>query len=371
MPHPNLLGCPAAITPRVADPPSASMRIFMSKRTRVRAALLAFVMAGIVADSSAIPQDSSGGFVPSTVSNEAAELIRTMRPAKEATPANQAEWQANWSAAEKSGESDAQEAGRRYPAEIEKITIAGAEHLLLTPSTLSRANAERLVVYIHGGAHTMGSPESTLVLSLPAAHHLRTKVLAVRYPLAWQSPHPGSRDLVVAIYKELLESYAPRRIAMFGDSAGGALLMSAVLKLRDDGAPMPAVLGLLSPWADITYTGDSQTLLRGADLLLDYDLILRASAELYATGQNKKEPSISPLYADFNRGFPPSYISSGTRDLFLSHCARLQRKLMDAGIENQLVVYEGMWHVFQSFRVPEEMDAWRDMSTFFARHWAR
>ena len=82
-------------------------------------------------------------------------------------------------------------------------------------------------------------------------------------------------------------------------------------------------------------------------------------------------PSISPLYADFKKGFPPSYISTGTRDLFLSHCARLQRKLNDAGIENQLVVHEGMWHVFQGMRLPEEKDAWRDLTAFFERRWAR
>ena len=188
---------------------------------------------------------------------------------------------------------------------------------------------------------------------------------------AWQSPHPAARDLVVAVYKELLESYSPRRIAAYGDSAGGALLMSAVLKLRDDGVATPAVLGLISPWADITKTGDSPTVLRGADPILDYDLNLKASAAIYATDQDMRDPSVSPLYADFRNGFPPSYISSGTRDLFLSHCSRLQRKLLDAGIENQLVVYEGMWHVFQGFPIPEADDAWRDMTAFIERHWAR
>ena len=169
----------------------------------------------------------------------------------------------------------------------------------------------------------MYSPDSTLGSSLPAAHYLQAKVLAVRYPLAWQKPHPASRDRVVAVYKELLKSYAPQRIAMYGDSAGGGLLMSAVLKLRDDGIPMPAVLGLLSPWADVTRTGDSISLLEGADPMIAYDLNLGASAKVYATGQNPKDPSISPVYADFRKGFPPSYISTGTRDLFLSHCARL------------------------------------------------
>ncbi len=340
----------------------------MFKKTGLAIVMQGLLTAGIVINASASAQDAS---IPSTVSQEAAELMRTMRPVSMGPAANKAEWQSSWTAAEEAGKSAAEEASKRYPAKIERTSIAGVDHLLLTPSTLSSANENRIVVYTHGGAHTMGSPESTLVLSLPAAHYLRTKVLAVRYPLAWQSPHPASRDLVVEVYRELLESYAPQQIAMFGDSAGGALLMSAVLKLRDDGVPMPAVLGLVSPWADISKTGDSQTVHRGADLLIDYDLNLSASAEIFATGQKMNDPSISPIYADFNRGFPPSYVSSGTRDLFLSHCVRLQRKLIDAGIENQLVVYEGMWHVFQSFRIPEEEDAWRDMAAFFARHWGR
>lgn len=309
-------------------------------------------------------------FVPSTISNEAAEIIRALNP-EELAPASPDEWQAAWEEIEAASGPAAQEALDHYPAKIEKMEIAGLEHLLITPQTYDTANDRRLVVYVHGGAHTLFSPESTFGASLAAAHYARTKVLAVRYPLAWQKPHPASRDVLVAVYQHLLGTYEPRKIAMFGDSAGGNVLMSAVLKIRDGGMPMPAVLGLISPWADITDAGDSQTLLEGADPLLHYDLTLKASAEVYAAGTDLKNPSISPLYADYTKGFPPSYISTGTRDLFLSHCARLQRNLIDAGIENQLVVHEGMWHVFQTFRIPEAEAAWRDMVAFFERHWAR
>ena len=308
--------------------------------------------------------------VPSTVSEEAAEIIRTVVPGDE-NPTTTAEWQALWNENQEAIQPMVDASRERFPATIKTVSIAGYDHLLITPSTFSAANEGRIVVYTHGGSHTMYSPESTLGSSLPAAHYLRAKVLAVRYPVAWKKPHPASRDVVVAVYKKLLESYSPRRIAMYGDSAGAALLMSTVLKIRDDGIAMPAVLGLLSPWADVARTGDSFLLLEGADPMIGYDLNLGASAKVYAAGQDLKDPSISPVYADFTRGFPPSYISTGTRDLFLSHCARLQRKLINAGVENQLVVYEGMWHVFQTFRIPEEHDAWRDMATFFERHWAR
>ena len=327
------------------------------------ASVLGFVFAG----SLVLAQE---GMVPSTVSKEAAEIIRTVKPGSE-NATTKAEWQKLWEETENATKADSEEALKRYPAKLEKKTIAGVDHLLITPSTFSSANEGRLVVYTHGGSHTMYSPETTLGSSAAAAHYLRAKVLAVRYPLAWQKPHPASRDRVVAVYKELLKEYSPRRIAMYGDSAGGGLLMSAVLKLREDGVAMPAVLGLLSPWCDVTRTGDSMLLLEGADPMIAWDANLKASANVYAKGQSPKDPSISPIYAGFKRGFPPCYISTGTRDLFLSHCARLQRKLMDAGIENQLVVHEGMWHVFQMMRIPEERHAWRDMAAFFAHHWAR
>jgi acetyl esterase/lipase len=306
--------------------------------------------------------------VPSTVSKEAAALISSVRP-ENLSPKNLAEWQMAWEKSEKGLLPGIEIAKKLYPARVERHTIVDVDHLLITPDTFLPKNKDRVVVYIHGGAHTMGSPESSLGLSLPAAHHLRTKVIAVRYPLAWKSPHPASRDLVVSLYKELLKSHKPGDIAMFGDSAGGALVMSTVLKLRDDNIAMPAVLGLISPWADISKTGDSLSLLSKADILIDYDDNLAASAKLYASGQDMQNPSISPLYANFEQGFPPAFISSGTRDLFLSHCVRLQRKLIDSGIENQLVVYEGMWHVFQSFQIPEAGAAWRDMTTFIERYW--
>ena len=316
-------------------------------------------------------------FVPSTVSEEAQEWIRAITPGSE--PGIRYEdpkevWQEAWEENEKDWHEAGAAAKALYPATIETISIAGADHLLITPESYNSENDKRIIVYVHGGAHTFFSPESTLVGSLPGAHFTRAKLIAVRYPLAWQEAHPASRDRVVLVYRQLLNDYAPRRIAMYGDSAGGGVLMSAVLKIRDDGLPMPAVLGLISPWTDVTKTGDSYTLNAGADLILHYEGNLDDSARIYGRDQDLKDPSVSPIYADFNKGFPPSYISSGTRDLFLSNAVRLQRKLLDAGVANQLIVYEGMWHVFQELpdpKLPEARVAWRDMAAFFERHWGR
>ncbi len=320
---------------------------------------------------------AEGKFVPSTVSEAAQEWIRAITPGTE--PAIRYEdpkevWQEAWEENEVSWDEATAAAKELYPATIETISVANSDHLLITPGSYDTENDNRILVYVHGGAHTFFSPESTLVASLPGAHFSRTKLISVRYPLAWQKAHPASRDRVVSVYTELLNDYAPQHIAMYGDSAGGGALMSAVLKIRDDGLPMPAVLGLISPWTDITKTGDSYTLNAGADLILHYEGNLVDSARTYGRDQDLKDPSISPIYADFNKGFPPSYISSGTRDLFLSNAARLQRKLLDAGIVNRLVVYEGMWHVFQELpdpKLPEARAAWRDMAAFFGWHWGR
>ena len=180
----------------------------------------AIVPAAIIAmSSSVLAQDK---FVPSTVSKAAQELIRELTPGTE--PGIRFEdskevWQAAWEENERSWDVATADAKRLYPATIEKYSIAGVDHLLITPDSYDGENKNRIVVYVHGGAHTFFSPESTLVASLPAAHFLRTKLIAVRYPLAWQAPLPASRDRVIAVYRRLLDDYAPRRIAMYGDSA--------------------------------------------------------------------------------------------------------------------------------------------------------
>ena len=309
-------------------------------------------------------------FIPSTVSPQAREILKN-KPGVLA-PKTKEEWQDAWEGSVAGADETRDSMLKKYPATIKKFELAGGNHLLIMPTSYDATASRRILVYLHGGAHTLYSPESTLMFSLPAAHFTRARVLAVRYPLAWQKPHPASRDVAVTVYEELLKTYSPQHIAMFGDSAGGALVMSTVLKMRDLGLPMPAVLGLISPWADVTKTGDSLTRNgAGVDPQIDHDASLAASANAYGANQDLKDPSISPIYANFTKGFPPSYISTGTRDLFLSTCARLQRKLTDAGIENRLMLHEGMWHVFQGDDIPEAPAAYRYMAAFFERHWAR
>ena len=151
-------------------------------------------------------------------------------------------------------------------------------------------------------------------------------------------------------------------MAICGDSAGGALAAATVLKARDDGIGMPAAVVLWSPWADITSCGDTYTTLQDADPVLRYADILDHCAAAYAAPEDQKHPYVSPVYADYTRGFPPTLIQAGTREILLSDAVRQYRVLQQAGVPVVFDPYEGMWHIFQGFPgdLPESRTA-RDM----------
>lgn len=330
--------------------------------------LLAFVFA--TAGPAMAAEEEKNSFIPDTVSKEARKILEETIPG-EIKAKTKEEWQKVWRQHQDGFLPVIEKYKKKYPAKMEDVEIAGWKHLLITPNTYDPVNGNRLIIYVHGGGYTLYDTETSLNSSLVTAHYSRCRILAVNYPMAWEKPYPAQRDVVVAVYKKMLEKYRPQCIAMYGESAGGGLVMTSVLKIRDDGTPMPAVLGLISPWADLSHSGDSQTIIEGYDPVLNYEKNLKASALVYAGGRDLKDPGVSPIYADYKQGFPPSYISTGTRDLLQSHCARLQRKLTDAGVENRLYLEEGMWHVFQAYPIPEAEPAWLDMIRFFEQHWGR
>lgn len=342
---------------------------------KIRSFLNAAVMATVSVFLSDAAIASEETIFPSTISRQAQEYIANNEPSL-VDPQSVEQWR------EYSGTTVAPgvllEDGERilnlWPVKLELVEIGGYRHLLATPDAHDPEKDQRIIIYAHGGAYVSGRPEDQLGSIAVLANEMNIQVLGLRYPLAWQEPFPVARDLLVEVYKDVLKDRSPRHIVMSGDSAGGGLVMSSVLKMRDDGIAMPAALGLLSPWADISKTGDSMSVAADHDPLINYDLNLSAAAKLYAGGLDLKEPGLSPLYGDYNDGFPPTFVSSGTRDLFLSHVARMQRKLTDAGINNEVRVYEGMWHVFQIApdpAMPEALAAWRDLINFVERHMAR
>ena len=172
----------------------------------------------------------------------------------------------------------------------------------------------------------------------------------------------------MAAYRALLAERSPEDIIIGGASAGGNPAPATVLRARDEGLPLPAGLVLLTPEADLTESGDSFSTLLGVDTALTSSLM--PANLLYAGGHDLAHPYLSPLFGDFTQGFPPTFLVSGTRDLFLSNTVRLHRALRSAGVPADLHVYDAATHVGFAFG-PEAEDRTRELRDFTSRHWGR
>jgi acetyl esterase/lipase len=204
------------------------------------------------------------------------------------------------------------------------------------------APSDRAFLHIHGGALIAGSGEVSRVLT--DIHALRSGVEThtIDYRMPPDDPYPASLDDCMAAYRVLLERFDPTRIVIGGESAGGNLSPALVLRARDEGLPLPAGLVLISPELDLTESGDSFETNRGIDVMMPEGLM--AANRLYAGGHDLADPYLSPLFGDFTRGFPRTFLQAGTRDLFLSNTVRMHRALRRAGIPAELHIFEAMPH---------------------------
>jgi monoterpene epsilon-lactone hydrolase len=196
------------------------------------------------------------------------------------------------------------------------------------------------------------------------------RVLSVDYRRPPDSPYPAALDDVVAVWKGALKMADPKNMAIFGTSAGGALTLSAILRVKQEGLPLPAAIGPGTPMSDLTGAGDSfATNFQVDNVLVGYDGRCDAMARLYANGHDLKDPMLSPVYGDMH-GFPPAILTTGTRDLLLSNTVRVHRKLRQAGVEAQLHVYEGLSHAqyMRDPNAPETKEAFEEIARFFDQH---
>ncbi|WP_374381555.1 alpha/beta hydrolase [Dongia sp.] len=219
-------------------------------------------------------------------------------------------------------------------------TIGGVRTQVVTPVTVT-GNAA--ILYFFGGGYVQGSPDEDLAITARLAHLTQRRVYAPYYALAPEHPFPRGLEDGLAVYATLAARYGAAALTVSGESAGGGLALALMLKVEEK----PAKAALMSPWSDLTKTGDTLTTLVGNDPWLHYELTLEPAATAYANGRALNAPELSPIYADFPADFPKTLITTGTRDLFLSDCARLSTKLRAACIDCELRVFEGMWHVFE------------------------
>ena len=256
----------------------------------------------------------------------------------------------------------AAEARKLYPVEVESKTIGGVQCDVITPPKVQ--NAGRVLINVHGGG--FNSDSGSLVEGIPIANLSHTTVVSVYYRLAPEHPFPAAVDDTVAVYKELLKTYKPERMGLFGTSAGAILTAEVAVALRRDGLPLPAALGVFSGTGDLSQPGDSQALYSVQGLGGHLEPPSRQPHENgYIGTADPKDPVLSPLYADL-RGFPPTLFVTSTRDLLLSGTTILHRAFLRAGVDAQLVVFEALPHAFwYDYHLPETQEALDIMAKFF------
>jgi acetyl esterase/lipase len=203
-------------------------------------------------------------------------------------------------------------------------------------------------------------------MGILTARRFDARVWAVDYRMPPDHPFPAGLDDCVAAYRALLREHAPGDLVVSGTSAGGNLAAALVLRARDEGLPLPAAAILLTPELDLAESGDSFQANLGVDTVLTRSLM--PANLLYADGHDLTDPYVSPLYGDFTKGFPPTLLSAGTRDLFLSNAVRMHRLLRNAGIDAELHVIEGAPH--GGFGgAPEDLEIDGEAKAFAERQW--
>lgn len=252
-----------------------------------------------------------------------------------------------------------------YPVHMEESAIGGVPVRIVTPLNMPKQNDDKILINVHGGGFVGDGGSWTE--TIPVGYLTQTKVVAVLYRLLPKYPFPAAVDDTVAVYKELLKTYNPENIALYGTSAGATLTAETCVKLRQLGLPLPGALGIFSAQGDYSagMQGDTMSFFT-LDGLAGRIKPPRGN-DLYRGNTDPKNPVLSPVYANLH-GFPPTLFISSTRDMLLSGTALLQRAFLRANVDAQLIVFEGLSHAFwYDPYLPESKEAYGYMASFFEK----
>jgi monoterpene epsilon-lactone hydrolase len=300
---------------------------------------------------------------PATISPEAQKWLdslrnnvshdRSLEERRKGTDA----WRASQSAVAK----------KLFPVNIQEQMIGGVRCDVITPLETPAANKNRVLINLHGGGFNADS--GSLIEGDPIANLAKIKVVSVYYRLAPENPFPAAVDDVVAVYKELLKTYKPKNIGIFGTSAGAILTAEAAVRFKQLGLPLPGALGIFSGLADYSRAGDSHLMYTLPGLPGEFDVVDPAHPNLdaYVGKTDPRDPVLSPLFADL-KGMPPTLLVTSTRDILLSGTTIFHRALLGAGVDADLVVFEVLPHAFwYHFELPETTECLNLMAKYFDR----
>ena len=227
---------------------------------------------------------------------------------------------------------------------FESLDIKGIDSARIIPPDTSSG---KTILYLHGGGFMAGSIHSHRDLAARIAKASCAELVLINYRLAPEHPYPAGLDDAFTACRYLLDQgIPPEKLCIAGDSAGGGLALSLLVRLRREDLPMPGCAVFLSPWVDLECKGKSMTENQDNDPMLNRDLLLK-TVGVY-TDQDPSDPLISPLNADFT-GLPPMLVHAGENEVLLDDAVRLVEKARHYGIKAEIEVYSGMFHVFQYF----------------------
>ncbi len=301
--------------------------------------------------------------VPETISREAQQMLARAVP-DQAPPETLAERRAR---------TDASTAAARIawtnicPNQVTEEKIAGVPVRIITPLEIPTANRDKVFINIHGGG--FNSDSGSYSESIPIASYAGVKVVAVMYRLAPEHPFPAGIDDVISVYKELLKTYKPGHIVIYGTSAGAIMTGEVAVKLKQLGLPEPAALGIFSGIGDFARSGDSTALFTLRGLAGHLDPPTSTPHDPYYIGAAEPtDPVLSPIYADLH-GLPPTLFVTATRDALLSGTVNLHRAFLRASVDARLVVFDALPHAFwYNASLPESVEASHIMADFLLEH---
>ncbi len=306
--------------------------------------------------------------VPTSISQEAQAMLRAAVQ-YDGTPLNalypipapndRAAWRQLQAAAEAHYAAALNAATNETSTEIETRRLGTATvHVALPESPRFK---DCVFIDLHGGALVFGGGDACRESTRLQANRLGMTCYGIDYRMPPDHPYPAALDDCLAVYRHVIDHYGADRVVLGGRSAGGNLALATILRARDEGLRFPAGVVLLSPELDLTESGDSFQTNRTIDVVLPNPLM--RNNLLYAGGADLAHPYLSPLFGEMSAEFPPIFLQSGTRDLFLSNSVRLHRNLRRVGAPVELHVFEAMPHGGFSGS-PEDMELAEEVARF-------
>ena len=242
-----------------------------------------------------------------------------------------------------------------------EFSVRGIPCEWITPSY--KHDADRIILYCHGGGYTCGSLKYARIVGSRLSLHTGFRVVSFEYALAPEHPYPAALEDATVIWNYLMSlGIGAKNVVVVGDSAGGNLALELLLRIKNQGRILPKGLVLMSPWTDMTLSGETYETCKDADPMLTKEYIKHArysyvglndkyneeidNYKIEDTDFNYADPKYSPLFGDLD-GFPPTLIQVGSNEILKDDSRRLYDKLLSEGVMATLEEYEDAWHVFQ------------------------